>query len=300
MIRNYTLVALLCFTCTWAMCNTDQVRNQYIEFYKDLAINESHRSNIPVSIILAQGILESQAGESSLAMNSRNHFGIKCKSTWTGEKYYHKDDDYDANGNLTKSCFRVYDSVEDSYKDHSNFLINRERYSSLFKLKQDDYVGWAIGLQKCGYATNQSYALLLIDLIEKYGLNNYDIKVIPPVIIQNNTLAYTEGDHIEYDVFDNNNRIEDIIIPPAVEIPDNYRPGKNNMNTEKAAPTYSLGNHFQQDTDKHTVQDDEVNFSNRDNTGSANSESSNIMRTLTHTHLKSLTNAPKANSVRRR
>ena len=299
MLKNYTLVALLCFTCTWAMCNTDQIRNQYIEFYKDLAINESHRSNIPVSIILAQGILESQAGKSNLAMNSRNHFGIKCKSTWTGQKYYHEDDDYDANGNLTKSCFRVYESVEDSYRDHSNFLIHRERYSSLFELKQDDYVGWAIGLQKCGYATNQSYALLLIDLIEKYGLNEYDIKAIPPIVMQENTLAIVEENNIEYDVFDSNIKTEDIIIPPAVEIPANYRPG-NNMNTEKAVPSYSLGNHFQQDTDKHTVQDDEVNFSNRVHTDSALRESSNIMRTLNNTHLKSLTNAPKANSVRRR
>ena len=140
----------------------------YIDQYKDLAVAEMYRSGIPASIILAQGILESSNGSSSLATNSNNHFGIKCKSYWNGKTYYHKDDDLDEKGKLMDSCFRAYDTVIDSYVDHSNFLMYTSHYSVLFQYERTDYKSWATGLKSCGYATDGAYAQKLIDKIELY------------------------------------------------------------------------------------------------------------------------------------
>src|SRR5690606_35110935 len=113
------------------------------------------RSGVPAAITLAQGILESESGNSELVKKSNNHFGIKCKSTWTGDTVSHDDD---ANG----ECFRAYKNASDSYRDHSDFLRGNKRYADLFKLSQDDYAGWAKGLKKAGYATNPRYPDLLI------------------------------------------------------------------------------------------------------------------------------------------
>lgn len=146
----------------------------YIDQYKDLAVIEMHRSGIPASIILAQGLLESNNGSSSLATNANNHFGIKCKNYWRGSKYFHKDDDYDSSGRLTESCFRSYDSPIDSYVDHSNFLMYTERYSVLFNYHKTDYIQWAHGLKNCGYATDSQYAQKLIKKIEDHQLYVYD------------------------------------------------------------------------------------------------------------------------------
>lgn len=141
---------------------------QYIENYKDLAISEMIRTGVPASITLAQGIHESESGNSMLVKKSNNHFGIKCKSTWTGGKVYHDDD---ARG----ECFRKYEKSEDSYRDHSDFLKNNQRYASLFTLDPTDYSGWAYGLKKAGYATNSQYAPLLVTLVERYNLTQYDL-----------------------------------------------------------------------------------------------------------------------------
>lgn len=149
-------------------------REQYIESYKDLAIVEMHRKGIPASIKLAQAILESGSGTSSFATNSNNHFGIKCKSTWIGEKYYHKDDDRDTHGQLVPSCFRSYDRVVDSYVDHSNFLAERSYYAKLWSIPRTDYKAWAHGLKSCGYATDPLYAEKLIKIIEREHLYHYD------------------------------------------------------------------------------------------------------------------------------
>ena len=154
------------------------MRRDYIQTYQEIAVLEMHRSGIPASITLAQGILESQWGQGSLAANSQNHFGIKCKAEWTGKRYAHKDDDLDADGRLIESCFRVYDFPEDSYIDHSNFLIGRSRYESLFRLARTDYRGWAKGLSECGYATDKNYAAKLIRIIEENGLAALD--QLPP------------------------------------------------------------------------------------------------------------------------
>jgi hypothetical protein len=140
----------------------------YINQFKELAIEEMQRTGVPASIKLAQGLLETEAGRSDLVMRSNNHFGIKCKTSWTGEKVYHDDD---ARG----ECFRKYASAEDSYMDHSNYLKNTQRYASLFKLEPTDYKGWAYGLKSAGYATNPKYPQILIKFIEQYGLNDYTL-----------------------------------------------------------------------------------------------------------------------------
>jgi LysM repeat protein len=140
----------------------------YINNYKDLAISEMHRTGVPASIKLAQGIHETFAGKSELVLKSNNHFGIKCKTTWTGKKVYHDDD---ARG----ECFRSYSAAADSYMDHSNFLRSGSRYSFLFDYDPTDYKAWAYGLKKAGYATNNKYSEILIRLIETYNLNNYTL-----------------------------------------------------------------------------------------------------------------------------
>lgn len=150
----------------------------YIQTYLRLAIYEMENYGIPVSIKLAQGILESSFGSSELALISNNHFGIKCKNYWIGPTYYHPDDDFDRKGNLIDSCFRQYSSVEDSYRDHSIFLRYTSHYSPLFELEITDYRGWARGLQKFGYATNPRYSSMLINIIERYELYRFDEKVL--------------------------------------------------------------------------------------------------------------------------
>ncbi len=159
--------------------NTESVEIDYINRYKELAVVEMHRTGIPASITLAQGLHESQSGQSRLARNANNHFGIKCKSYWIGGKYYHKDDDLDRHGNLIESCFRSYDNVIDSYVDHSNFLSQTERYRELFDYPSTDYVSWAHGLKRKGYATDKRYAFKLIDKIEKFKLYQYDFWPYP-------------------------------------------------------------------------------------------------------------------------
>ena len=139
---------------------------QYVDQYKDIAIEQMKRWKIPASITLAQGILESGAGQSDLVRRSNNHFGIKCHG-WTG-RTVRKDDDE------RNECFRAYDSAFDSYEDHSRFLASGQRYRSLFSLKITDYKGWAYGLKAAGYATNPQYANRLIELIQLYKLYKYD------------------------------------------------------------------------------------------------------------------------------
>lgn len=152
---------------------TAQSRNKlyesYINQYKEIAISEMKRYHIPASITLAQGILESGAGRSQLAIRSNNHFGIKCGGDWRGKTVRHTDD-------APNECFRAYKHPRESYEDHSKFLVGRSRYAELFKLRITDYKGWAHGLKKAGYATDPRYAYRLIDLIELYDLHKYDTK----------------------------------------------------------------------------------------------------------------------------
>lgn len=140
---------------------------QYIKRYAPIAVSEMHKYNVPASITLAQGILESGNGRSQLASKSNNHFGIKCHTGWKGAKVYHDDDE-------KGECFRKYKYVESSYEDHSQFLSGRRRYASLFKLKKTDYKGWSKGLKKAGYATDKNYPKKLIKIIETYELYEFD------------------------------------------------------------------------------------------------------------------------------
>lgn len=139
----------------------------YIKKYAPLAVREMHKYKIPASITLAQGILESGSGRSQLASKSKNHFGIKCHTTWRGARVYHDDDE-------KGECFRKYQYVESSYKDHSLFLTQRRRYAFLFSYGMKNYKKWAKGLKKAGYATDPRYPKKLINLIENYELHKFD------------------------------------------------------------------------------------------------------------------------------
>jgi LysM repeat protein len=140
----------------------------YVNAYKALAMEEEQRTGVPAAITLAQGLHETEAGTSELVRNSNNHFGIKCKADWKGPVYYHDDD---ARG----ECFRVYATAADSYRDHSDFLRQGARYATLFLLDPADFVGWANGLRKAGYATNVRYSQILIRLIKDYHLEQYTL-----------------------------------------------------------------------------------------------------------------------------
>ena len=146
-----------------AAAKVRQTREEYVEKYKAIAIAHMERYGIPASITMAQGILESDSGNSLLSTSSNNHFGIKCKKHWTGDRVYHDDD---AKG----ECFRAYPSVEASYQDHADFLDQSPRYDSLFTYQSDDYRGWARGLKACGYATAPDYAERLVKIIESMKL----------------------------------------------------------------------------------------------------------------------------------
>ncbi len=160
------IILLLLPLAAFAQMKRNARFQAYFDRYKDLAIEQMQKHRIPASITLAQGVLESGAGNSELARKGNNHFGIKCHG-WTGRTTYHDDDE-------RNECFRAYDNVFDSYEDHSLFLVNSRRYSSLFQLDRKDYKGWAYGLKACGYATNPRYATQLIEIIQLYGLDQYD------------------------------------------------------------------------------------------------------------------------------
>lgn len=139
---------------------------EYIQTYKELAVEDMQQYKIPASIKLAQAILESGSGSSTLAIKAKNHFGIKCNNGWRGNFYRYDDD-------APNECFRKYETVQQSYHDHSEFLFNGPRYSGLFEFDITDYKAWAKGLKKAGYATNPRYDHLLIDIIERYVLFRY-------------------------------------------------------------------------------------------------------------------------------
>lgn len=167
MKRSVISFAMLVLTLmASAQARWNQQYQQYIDQYKDVAIAQMLRWHVPASITLAQGLLESGAGQSTLATKGNNHFGIKCHD-WTGRTIRRDDDRPD-------ECFRAYDSAYDSYEDHSRFLATGQRYKSLFSLKKTDYKGWANGLKAAGYATNPRYASILIELIQLYKLYQYD------------------------------------------------------------------------------------------------------------------------------
>lgn len=166
--RNLLIIAFFCFIGKMSMAQNREAVRLYIATYKELAIEEMKRTGVPAAIKLAQGIHETDAGNSILVKKSNNHFGIKCKTGWQGQSVKHTDD-------ARNECFRKYNSSTDSYLDHSNFLKGSSRYASLFELDPTDYAGWAYGLKKAGYATNPKYSQVLIRLIEEYHLQEYTL-----------------------------------------------------------------------------------------------------------------------------
>ncbi|MCF8230250.1 MAG: glucosaminidase domain-containing protein [Bacteroidales bacterium] len=193
-MRKVTIILILIGFSTVSLHAQRMTREEYIEKYKDIAIEKMQEFRIPASITLAQGILESGSGNSKLARRANNHFGIKCHNDWKG-KTFRQDDD------ARRECFRKYKKVEDSFRDHSYFLTQRGRYSDLFKLDITDYKGWARGLKKAGYATNPKYPQLLIKIIEDHKLYQYDkdlpiaskSKIDKPEIVQNNRRVFLPG-----------------------------------------------------------------------------------------------------------
>lgn len=168
------LIFLIAFTFSADSFAQTKKRNtplEYINKFKDIAMEEMRTHKIPASITLAQGCLESSYGNSRLSSEGNNHFGIKCKKSWTGKVMYEDDD-------AVGECFRAYDDAASSYRDHSLFLHNNQRYAFLFQLSISDYEGWAYGLRKAGYATNPRYPQMLINMIKKYNLAKYDTLVL--------------------------------------------------------------------------------------------------------------------------
>jgi|ERR1035437_8160543 hypothetical protein len=170
MIRGYYTILLLLLSVGNIFSNPALgffTPIDYIDEYKEVALREMQRFSVPASITLGQAILESKYGNSDLAKNANNHFGIKCHKEWTGPTYTMDDDESD-------ECFRKYENVLESYADHSMFLSSRVRYAALFQLSKKDYKAWAKGLKEAGYATHPKYAEMLIEIIEKYKLYEFD------------------------------------------------------------------------------------------------------------------------------
>ncbi len=195
MILRIFLILTVITTFSVSSFANRKLAEQYIQQYKDIAIEEMYRTGIPASIKLAQGLLESSWGQSDLASEANNHFGIKCGGQWEGRRFFKVDDDKDQMGNPVESCFRSFADARESYIAHSEFLTNpakTARYGFLFQYPTTDYISWAKGLQFSGYATDQKYADKLIQLIETYRLAQYDVLLKPvqstePVFVKNNT-----------------------------------------------------------------------------------------------------------------
>lgn len=162
----WLLVLLFCSPLATSGQRLNATFLNYIERYHEIAVQEAQQYGVPASITLAQGLLESGAGQSNLARKAHNHFGIKCHRSWHGPTM-------NVGDSAQSICYRKYARAEDSYEDHARFLQGK-RYAKLYELKPTDYKGWAHGLQQCGYAENPTYATLLISLIERYGLDQYD------------------------------------------------------------------------------------------------------------------------------
>ena len=163
-------LALILLAAVLAMSAGNTPQDRYIERYSDIAVSEMQRTGVPASVTLAQGMLESGCGQSTLTIATNNHFGIKCHKDWKGGKYFHDDD-------KKNECFRVYENPEESFRDHSDFLRYQDRYKPLFDLATTDYKGWATGLKAAGYATDPEYASKLVKYIEDYRLYRFDTGV---------------------------------------------------------------------------------------------------------------------------
>jgi len=208
----------------------------YIESFKGVAIEEMNTYGIPASITLAQGIIESGSGNSSLAKYANNHFGIKCTSDWRGKAYY-KDDD------KSNDCFRVYKDARESYKDHSEFL-KRKRYSALFELDKNDYKNWAKGLKQAGYATNPRYPDMLINTIEKYQLHQYDQPESEPDKIKREDRVFTE---INANIPKETKKFTPVETPPSRQVINTTSP---DYTVQKGDTLYNIAKRYNMTVDE--------------------------------------------------
>lgn len=215
---------------------TDFTTLSYIDAFKGVAIEEMNTYGIPASITLAQGIIESGSGNSSLAKYANNHFGIKCTSEWRGKAYY-KDDD------KSNDCFRVYKDARESYKDHSEFL-KRKRYSALFELDKNDYVNWAKGLKQAGYATNPKYPDMLINTIEKYQLHQYDQPETETDKIKREDRVFTE---INANIPKETKKFTPVETPPSRQVINTTDP---NYIVQKGDTLYNISKRFNMTVDE--------------------------------------------------
>lgn len=218
--RLLVVISILAAPGLKAQRNSDVI--DYINTYKEIAIREMQRSGIPASITLAQGIHESMAGKSDLCSRSNNHFGIKCRAEWKGEKVYHDDD---ARG----ECFRSYKKAEESYVDHTDFLKNGARYAFLFNYEPTNYSQWAYGLKKAGYATNPKYPQILIKYIEDYNLQQYTLIAMGKLSPADEVLA---GGGRSVNI-SNGVAIREIKLPPPVKPVVEYPIGRFQINRTK-------------------------------------------------------------------
>ena len=209
---------------------TDFTTLSYIDAFKGVAVEEMNTYGIPASITLAQGIIESGSGNSSLAKYANNHFGIKCTSEWKGKAYYKNDDQ-------NNDCFRVYRDARESYKDHSEFL-KRKRYSALFELDKNDYVNWAKGLKQAGYATNPRYPDMLINTIEKYQLHQYDQPESEPDKIKREDRVFTE---INANIPKEVKKFTPVETPPSKQIINTTEP---NYTVQKGDTLYNIAKRY--------------------------------------------------------
>ncbi|MDQ2862242.1 MAG: glucosaminidase domain-containing protein, partial [Bacteroidota bacterium] len=197
-MKKVFLLSTACIFFSQILCAQHLTPSEYIATYKDIAIKEMKRMGVPAAISLAQGLLETESGNSDLVKKSNNHFGIKCKSTWTAETVSHDDDE-------PGECFRAYKTAEDSYRDHSNFLRGSPRYAFLFKLDPRDYKAWAYGLRKAGYATNPRYPQILIKNIEDNNLQQYTMEGADEVPVFDG--SQYAGDNDKKEINDSDNSI---------------------------------------------------------------------------------------------
>jgi LysM repeat protein len=204
------LLSLIGFISSYSFAQDEPrlTAEEYIAQFKEAAIADMKKTGVPASITMAQGMFESDYGNSSLAKVAKNHFGVKCHKDWGGDTYYMDDD-------APNECFRKYTSVEESYDDHSNFLRTRDRYKFLFDLPIDDYKGWAKGLKQAGYATNPVYADKLIEIIERYNLQVLDQGGTPLPIADNKEENHKEK---KKEVVNEDNKPIKVKITPRVKV----------------------------------------------------------------------------------
>lgn len=233
---KYRIFLILVFLAQSTWAKKERISTEeYIETYKGIAISEMKKYAIPASITLAQGILESASGNSFLATEANNHFGIKCHRDWKGKKVYRDDDE-------KNECFRSYKNAKESFEDHSLFLKNRSRYAFLFDEDLSDYKAWAKGLKKAGYATNKKYPQLLTNLIERFELYQYDEEgsddedfsveefiAGTPVLKSDNGVKYliaSEGDSFESIAKKTENRVEKLLEYNELTFEAKLKPGQ--------------------------------------------------------------------------